>query len=325
VAGNGETDFFPGDAAGPASSLSNPRGIAVDGAGNLYIADTGHNRVRKLFPSGAITTIAGYDGLCCYSGDGGLAATARLNQPAGLTFDAAGNLYIADTGNNAIRLLRPVTAAVSIAAIVNAASNLPGPMAPGELVTIYGSGLDSAARITFSGLKAPILYATFTQAGVAVPYGITGPNVQVSVETSTAVSAPFQVAVASTEPGLFTVDSSGTGQALAFNQDGLANSPGHPTAAGELLTLYVTGEGQTNPAGVDGRINTAPAPVPLAPVAVTIGGAPATVQSAGGVVGQIAGLMQVTVVVPDRVFGTVPVVVAVGRIPTQDGATVSVR
>jgi uncharacterized protein (TIGR03437 family) len=92
-----------------------------------------------------------------------------------------------------------------------------------------------------------------------------------------------------------------------------------------VLTLYVTGEGQTNPNGVDGRIATAPAPVPIAPVSVTIGGAPAEVQYAGGAPGLIAGLMQVNIVVPDRVFGVQPIVVSIARVPTQDGVTVAVR
>ncbi|MBS1854741.1 MAG: hypothetical protein JST11_05200 [Acidobacteria bacterium] len=325
IAGNGATDLLPGDAAGTASSLSSPRGLAVDAAGNVYIADTGHNRVRKLFPSGAITTIAGYDGACCYAGDGGLATAARLNQPAGLLLDAAGNLYIADSGNNAIRLLRPVGTTVSIGAVTNAASNLPGPIAPGEIVTLYGTGLDAARNVTFNGQRATVLYTTTTQIGAAVPYGIGGATAQVTVETAAAVSAPFTVNIAAVAPGLFTADSSGRGQALALNQDGSRNGPGHTTAAGETLTLFVTGEGQTSPPGTDGAINGNPAPTPIAPVTVTIGGAPAQVQYAGGIPGLPPGVLQVNVTVPDRVFGTVPVIVSVARVPTQDGVTIQIR
>ena len=325
IAGNGATDFLPGDSAGTASSLSDPSGVAVDAAGNVYIADTGHNRIRKLFPSDAITTIAGFDGTCCYSGDGGLGVDAQLNQPTGLIVTGGGNIYIADSGNNAIRLLRPTAASVSVAAITNAASNLSGPVAPGELVTLYGAGMDAVKKVTFNDIPARILYSTTSQVGAAVPYAVTGPTAQVTVETVTAVSSPFPVQVAAVAPGVFTADASGRGQALAINQDGSRNGSAHPTAAGQVLTLYVTGEGQTNPPGVDGSIATTPAPSPVGAVSVTIGGAPAQVQYAGGVPGLIAGLMQVDVIVPDRVFGTLPVIVSVARVASQPGVTVVVQ
>jgi uncharacterized protein (TIGR03437 family) len=325
IAGNGATDFFPEDSAGTTSSLSDPRGVAVDGAGNVYISDTGHNRVRKLFPGGAISTIAGFDGACCYAGDGGLAALARLNQPAGLTLDAAGNLYVADAGNSAIRLLRQVATSVSIAAVTNAASNLIGPISPGELITLYGTGMDTVKKVTINGIAAPLLYATTSQVGAVTPYGVSGSNAQITIETATAVSSPFQVSIATTAPGIFTADASGKGQALAVNQDGSRNGTGRGAGAGEVLTLYVTGEGQTNPAGVDGQIAVAPAPTPIGPITVTIGGAPAEVRYAGGAPGLVAGVMQVNVVVPDRVFGTLPVVVTAARVPSQPGVTVTVR
>jgi uncharacterized protein (TIGR03437 family) len=239
--------------------------------------------------------------------------------------DTAGNVYVADTGNSAIRLLRPIATSVSIAAVTNAASNLAGPVSPGELVTIYGSGMDVVKNVSFNGLAAPVLYSTTNQVGAVVPYGITGSSAQMTIGTPFFISAPASVTIAPVAPGIFTADASGRGQALAVNQDGSRNSTARPTTAGEVLTLYVTGEGQTTPNGVDGLIATAPAPVPVAPVSVTIGGAPAQVQYAGGVPGQIAGMMQVNIVMPDRVFGVQPVVVSIARVPTQDGVTVVVR
>jgi trimeric autotransporter adhesin len=315
IAGTGETGFAAGDGPAASTALSSPRGVAADAAGNVYIADTGHNRIRKVFPSGAITTIAGQDGTCCYSGDGGVATAAQLNQPAGLWLDGAGNLYVADTGNNAIRVLHPIATSVAISAVTNAASNAVGPVAPGELVTIYGSGLDAVTSVQFNGVSATPLYSTTNQTGVAVPYGITGANVQVSVQTANAASAPFTAAVAAVAPGVFTADGSGRGQAAALNQDGSPNRTGSPAAAGQVLTLFVTGEGQT----------TGSPPHPVAPVTVTIGGAQAQVQYAGATAAATAGVMQVNVVVPDRAFGTVPVVVSVGGVATQDGVTVVVR
>jgi uncharacterized protein (TIGR03437 family) len=324
VAGNGSTDFVAGDAAATSTALSDPRGVAVDAAGNVYIADTGHNRVRKVFPSGAITTIAG-TGSCCYSGDGGLATAAQLNQPWGLALDAAGNLFVADSGNSAIRVLRPVSANLSVTAVTNAASNAAAPVAPGELVTIYGTGLDTVRAVRFNGLPAPLLYATTSQVGAVAPYGVQGASAQVTVENALGTSPQFTVAVAAVSPGIFTANSSGTGQAAALNQDGSVNGTARAAGAGEVITLYATGEGATSPAGVDGRVGAEPLPKPLAQVAVFIGGAQAEVQYAGGTPKVIAGVMQINAVVPGRVFGTLPLLVTVGGVPSQSGVTIAVR
>jgi len=108
IVGTG-TAGFSGD-GGPAvsarinlSSKSEPRrGICVDGSGNLYFSDTGNHRVRKVDTNGVITTVAG-TGVAGFSGDGGAATAARLNEPAGAIFDRQGNLLIADRLNYRIR------------------------------------------------------------------------------------------------------------------------------------------------------------------------------------------------------------------------------
>ena len=106
VAGNG-TARFCGD-GGPATQacLSQPDALAVDAAGNLYIADLINNRVRRVAPDGTITTVAG-NGTAGFCGDGGPATHACLNVPAGLAVDAAGNLYIAEEGNRRVRRVAP--------------------------------------------------------------------------------------------------------------------------------------------------------------------------------------------------------------------------
>jgi hypothetical protein len=106
VAGNGVAGYS-GD-GGPATSaeLNNPYGVAVDAAGNIYIADTLNNRVRKVTPNGTITTVAG-TGAVGFSGDGGPATSARLNRPIRLTIDQQGDILLADNNNNRIRKVTP--------------------------------------------------------------------------------------------------------------------------------------------------------------------------------------------------------------------------
>jgi uncharacterized protein (TIGR03437 family) len=157
------------------------------------------------------------------------------------------------------------------------------------------------------------------------PYSVNGGPVQVVVQSAGAASAPVAVAAASTAPGVFTADGSGSGQAAATNQDGTRNGSVSAANPGSVLSLYATGEGQTLPAGVDGKPAAAPLPQPVAAVTVTLGGVAAEVRYAGGAPGLIAGVMQVNVVVPDGLAGAVPVVLTVGGVASQGGVTAAVR
>ena len=99
--------------------MNHPIGLAIDGAGNLYIADDGNNVIRKVTEStGYISTVAGqqYTSGCNYSGDGGAATSAQLCDPEGLAVDAAGNIYIADSSNNLIRKVSASTGVITTAA-----------------------------------------------------------------------------------------------------------------------------------------------------------------------------------------------------------------
>jgi sugar lactone lactonase YvrE len=116
IAGNSPPPSYPGAVqggfsgdGGPAidAQLSFPLDVAVDDSGNIYIADSKNNRIRKVSPDGIITTIAG-DGTAGYSGDGGPAIRASIGGVMALAVDGAGNVYVADQSNNAIRILRPV-------------------------------------------------------------------------------------------------------------------------------------------------------------------------------------------------------------------------
>jgi sugar lactone lactonase YvrE len=133
VAGNG-TAGYSGD-NGPATSaeLNNPTGIAVDAAGNLYIADTVNQVVRQVNPAGKISTIAGENGAGAgYSGDTGTAVTAQLNSPTAVVLDSSGNIYIADSGNNTIREITAGT--------INTVSATSGTVVHPDGVAVDGAG-----------------------------------------------------------------------------------------------------------------------------------------------------------------------------------------
>ncbi len=147
VAGNARAGYS-GD-GGPATSaqLSGPNGIALDKAGNLYIADTDNHRVRKVSPPGVISTIAG-NGTGGYSGDGGPATSAELSYPAGVAVDSAGNVYIADEDNNRIRRVTQSGVIGTFAGNgTQGSSGDGGPGAGAELNEPFGVAVDSAGNL----------------------------------------------------------------------------------------------------------------------------------------------------------------------------------
>lgn len=237
--------------------------------------------------------------------------------------------------------------AISESSIVNAASNQRGLVSPGEIVTIYGTGLGPTAprgvqlstagavdtsagdtRVYFNGIAAPVLFTSAGQVNCVVPYAVSRSStvsVQVSYlgNLSNSVTLPVQSAF----PALFTTDGSGSGQVAAANQDTTFNSAAHPAPRGSVVTLYGTGEGLTNPAGSDGKIAVAPLPSPQQSVKVTIGGFDATVLYAGAAPGLVAGVMQLNVVVPPQAFpgNAVPVELFVGTQNSSGAATLAIQ
>ena len=134
---------------GPATAahLNNPLGIAVDKAGNLYIADTNNHKIRRIAANGIITTVAG-TGIAGFSGDGGAATSAQLNNPTGVSVDASGNLFIADNRNFRIRM---VSANGTITTIAGKASSGDsgdgGPATNAQLKFPTGTAVDSAGNV----------------------------------------------------------------------------------------------------------------------------------------------------------------------------------
>ena len=106
VAGNGLVGFSTDGGPATGSALNNPRGVTFDSSGNMYIADKMNHRVRRVSPSGIISTFVG-NGIAGFSGDGGAAVNAQLNQPEDVCIDGAGNIYIADASNHRVRKVTP--------------------------------------------------------------------------------------------------------------------------------------------------------------------------------------------------------------------------
>jgi sugar lactone lactonase YvrE len=114
VAGNGTPGFLGDGGLATNASINTPAGLAIDGAGNLFFVDSNNDAIRRVDAhTHIITTVAGTGGTAGYTGDGGLATAATLNVPNGIAFDVAGNLYIADTSNNAIRKIDASTGYIS--------------------------------------------------------------------------------------------------------------------------------------------------------------------------------------------------------------------
>lgn len=246
-------------------------------------------------------------------------------------------------------LIVPVTLSVGstapvISSVTNGASFQTGAIAPGEIVTLFGTGIGPSTlatfqltpqgtipdqlaevRVLFDGLPAPLLYASTGQTTAIVPYGIGGRvSTRVQVEYRGVSSTALDVPVAASAPGLFM--SGGTSQGAILNQDSTVNSSTNGAQPGTIVSLYATGEGVTIPPGIAGTIASSALSAPALPVRVTFGGRDAEVLYAGSAPGLPVGMLQVNARLPvDAAAGAVPVVVIVGSASSQSTATVFVR
>jgi uncharacterized protein (TIGR03437 family) len=315
VAGTGRRGYSGDGGPAAAADLNHPLGVALDGAGNLFIADSDNHRIRLVTPDGIISTIAG-SGKPGWAGDGGAAAAAELYSPMGLAAGANGEIFVADFWNHRVRKLTPLLAApveaeplVAIG-VVHAASLAPGPVAPGQLATILGAGLAATpgdTEVLFDGAPAPVFYAPTSQVNTQVPLRMAA-QTEMEVRVQGVLRGRASLSMAAAVPGLFTV-SQGQGQVLAVNEDGTLNTEKNPAWRGSVVVLYATGEG-----------------ISQLPVAVTVAGFPAEVQYAGAAPGY-PGLMQLNVRLPSAYAppGVLPVTLTVGSAASQPGVTIAVK
>jgi len=137
----------PGSAngTGAAASFSYPNGISTDGAGNIYVADTGNSTIRKITPAGVVTTLAGTAGVT--GSTNGTGSAARFAQPTGIAADSAGNVYVADTDNNTIRKITPAGVVTTLAGTAGVIGSSNGTGAAASFNDPTGVATDSAGNI----------------------------------------------------------------------------------------------------------------------------------------------------------------------------------
>ncbi len=240
LVGNGSSASTGAGGDPAVTPISNPFGIAVDAAGNLYISEIGNDRVREVLAStSSLITIAG-DGTLAFTGDGGAATGASVGQPAGLVVDAGGNLYIASSAENRIRKITgaaPVAAPPTVSAGGNQTITLPAtatlsgsavPGAAGATLAIQWSAVSGPGTVTFGNPNTAVTTASFSAAG-AYTLQLTATAGTLSASSNTVVT----VQPANKAPTV----SAGANQTITLPASATLNGSATPGTAGAALTL----------------------------------------------------------------------------------------
>jgi uncharacterized protein (TIGR03437 family) len=240
--------------------------------------------------------------------------------------------------------------------VLNAASFLAVPqfdfigyaVAPGEIVTIFGTNLGPASlataqldssgkistllagtRILFDGVAAPMIYTSATQVSAVVPFAVAGKtSTVVRTEYNGVQAAPVGIGVTDSAPALFTANASGIGQIAALNQDGITvNSPSNPAEPNSVVVLYATGGGSWTESIPDGQITGSHLVAPKAPVYVRVGKLPAQILYVGTAPSLVNGALQINVLLPKDLIGgpAIPIQISVGSYTSPPGTTLAVK
>lgn len=263
------------DGSGAAARFNFPTGIAVDGGGNVYVADTHNNLIRRITPAGMVTTVAGVPAISGFQdGDGN---TALFNLPGGLGFDAAGNLYAADTGNSVIRRISPAGHVTTLAGLptvgghkdgarLNAWFNQPKALAVTANGDIYvaDTGNSAIRRVTSEGFVTTL---------------------DLSMSAPTIITQPRSLAVTAGGSATFAVVADGTGTlAYQWQKDGTAitgaTAPTHSISSASSISagnysVVVSNAGGSVPSAVvtlTVNASSTPSPPPVTSVGSSGGG-----------------------------------------------------
>ncbi len=338
--------------AAPATQTLNV--TSTGGAASVSVATTSSPAWLSVTPSSGQTGASGT----------ALALTVSVT-PSVLTTAQTynGTITITPTGQTAITV--PVTLIVTgvpppqPGTISNSASFTFGPISPGELITIKGTNLGpstgtgfsvgsggtvsntlAGVQVLFDSNPGTPIYVSNTQINVIVPYEIAGrSSTNVVVSYSGQQSAAIPQNVASQAPGIYTASSTGAGQASVLNQNGTLNGPAaglviggqtittSPAAAGSVISVFMTGGGQTNPQSSTGTVTPTNTLYKIpGTVTATINGVNAPIQFAGAAPGEVTGVIQVNLLVPAGVSGsTQPLAVTINGVVSPPGPTVAIQ
>ena len=357
IAGDTSSPQYDGD-NGPASlaHFESPSGIAVDGAGNIFISDAVDARIRKIAPNGIITTYAG-TGRTGATGNDGPALQARINFPTGLMTDAQGSLYYYDRGSpRAIRRISPSTVPIirSTSPVIPSFLGNTG-FASNMYVEIFGTGFTSlparlwagsdfignqaptkldGTSVTVNGKAAFIYYLSPGQININTPDDTATGPVAVQVKTSTGTSNFVAVNRTRLSPALQTTPQfniNGKQYVVAFTPDfssfiGRANmiagAAFKAAKPGDSVIIYALGCGPTSPPTQAGTVAGQNSLLTLA-YQVRIGGVPAVV-TFGGLLGGTVGLYQFNVVIPNVAPGDQPIDLTIDGVPNAQNLTIVV-
>ena len=236
---------------------------------------------------------------------------------------------------------------VTVKTLVSAASQREGRIAPGQIVSIYGSGMGPKSGASFTldpltrkvstnlagtevfinGVAAPILYASDSQVNAVVPFelSLTG-EVVVQVGSESILTPPIRATMATAVPAIFTMNGSGSGQAVAVNLDGTVCDAANPAAAGSTIIVYFTGGGATSPAGSTGSVTSTLKRLAQT-ASATVADVPAAVSFAGAAPSFVEGVYQLNLKIDERTpAGTAqPLILTVGNNSSVATATIAVR
>jgi uncharacterized protein (TIGR03437 family) len=293
-------------------ATSSPAGLAVDAAGDIYLA--GNNLGPSLITTpGAFQTTAGYNASCCSHGF--VAKIAVTSAPQ-------------------------ITVTGSSSAVVNAATSQTGGIAPNEFITLIGTGLGPAtgasglttqlagSSVYIGGTAAYLTYAQNGQINALVPFGVSGlQSTTIQVEFNGVKGNTVTVPVVASSPGIFT-QAYGPGQAWMVNQNNTFNSASNPAARNTYVAFWVTGQGLVNTTLADGAQPAGPNyPTPMLPVSVSLGGVvvPAANLTFDGLI--YTGEIQINVLIPANAptGSAVPLVVTIGGAASRTDATVAIN
>ncbi len=310
---------------------------------------------------GAINSVTFTTAVATTSGGNWLTVSGNGTTPSTLTVGAnlanlaagsyTGTITLTPTGGAApsvINVSLTVAAQLvpTLTSMINAASGVLGNVSPGEIVSIFGSGLGpispagltlnaqgnvsttlAGVTVSFNGIAAPLTYVSSTQINAVVPFEVQNvTTAQLQISYNGTVSPATAVTIQATTPGIFTQGSSGTGLGAILKPDYSTVTASNAAPRGSTIIIYATGGGLTTPSSVTGAVAGNTLLNTNANVTVTIGGIAATVTYAGSAPGLVEGVLQINAVVPTGISaGNQPILVTAGSTTSQNGVTVPVQ